>query len=168
MYFGRVGSSLKLLKPIAVAFARIEGDNAIQSDVQTACRCKRRNTYCPAHLTVAPSRGYCSSESTYRPQRTCWTPSMLARASCLVQRSTRPMVSSLLCLATLGWMRARFLSVWRSTLPSKGFGMEMQYGSRANISHQPPGERDFVDLRLFIYLELYLFLKENHFFCPLK
>jgi hypothetical protein len=27
--------------------------------------------------------------------------------------------------------------------------MEMQYGSRANISHQPPGGRDFVDLRLF-------------------
>jgi hypothetical protein len=27
--------------------------------------------------------------------------------------------------------------------------MEMQYGSRANISHQPPGGRGFVDLRLF-------------------
>jgi hypothetical protein len=36
-----------------------------------------------------------------------------------------------------------------STLPSKGIGMEMQYGSHANISHQPPGGRDFVDLRLF-------------------
>jgi hypothetical protein len=30
----------------------------------------------------------------------------------------------------------------------QGFGMEMQYCSRANISHQPPGGRDFVDLRL--------------------
>ena len=27
--------------------------------------------------------------------------------------------------------------------------MEMQYGSRANISHQPPGGKGFVDLRLF-------------------
>ena len=27
--------------------------------------------------------------------------------------------------------------------------MEMQYGSGANISHQPPGGRDIVDLRLF-------------------
>ena len=79
----------------------------------------------------------------------CWIPSMLARASCLMQRSTRPMVSSLPYLATLAWMRARFLAVWRSTLPSKGFGMEMQYGSRSNTSHQPPGGRDFVDLRLF-------------------
>ena len=35
-------------------------------------------------------------------------------------------------------MRARFLAVWQCTLPSKGFGMEMQFGSRANISHQPP------------------------------
>jgi hypothetical protein len=32
--------------------------------------------------------------------------------------------------------------------------MEMQYGSRANISHQPPGRRDFVDLRLFPLLPL--------------
>ena len=70
---------------------------------------------------------------------------MLVRASCLVQRSTRPMVS-------LAWMRARFLAVWRSTLPIKGFGMEMQYGSHANISHQPPVGRDFVDLRLFLLL----------------
>ncbi|KAM9430493.1 uncharacterized protein ACWYII_018114 [Salvelinus alpinus] len=59
------------------------------------------------------------------------------------------MASSLPCLSTLAWMRARFLAVWRSTLPSKVFGMEMQYGSRANISHQPPGGRDFVDLRLY-------------------
>ena len=83
------------------------------------------------------------------PQRTCWTPSILARAACMVQRSTRPMVSSLLCLATLAWMRARLLAVWRSTLTCKDFGMEMQYGHRANISHQPPGGRDFVDLSLF-------------------
>jgi hypothetical protein len=41
-------------------------------------------------------------------------------------------------------MRARFLAVWRSTLPNKCFGMEMQYGSHANISHQLPGGRDSV------------------------
>ena len=35
VFWERVVSILKLLKPIAVAFARIEGDNAIQSDVQT-------------------------------------------------------------------------------------------------------------------------------------
>ena len=35
LYFGRVVSILKLLKPIAVAIAQIEGDNAILSDVQT-------------------------------------------------------------------------------------------------------------------------------------
>jgi hypothetical protein len=32
---GESGSSLKLLKPIAVAIARIERDNAILSNVQT-------------------------------------------------------------------------------------------------------------------------------------
>ena len=35
MDFGRVVSSLKLLKPIAGAIARIVGDNAILSAVQT-------------------------------------------------------------------------------------------------------------------------------------
>ena len=35
VFWERVVSSLKLLKPIAVAIARIEGDNAILSDVQT-------------------------------------------------------------------------------------------------------------------------------------
>jgi hypothetical protein len=34
-FWERVVSSLKLLKPIAVVIARIEGDNAILSDVQT-------------------------------------------------------------------------------------------------------------------------------------
>ena len=60
VFWERVVSSLKLLKPIAVAIARIEGDNAILSDVQAACRCKRTNPYCSAHFTVAPSRGNCS------------------------------------------------------------------------------------------------------------
>ena len=35
VFWERVVSSLKLLKPIAVAIALIEGDNAILSDVQT-------------------------------------------------------------------------------------------------------------------------------------
>jgi hypothetical protein len=35
VFWERVVSSLKLLKPIAVAIAPIEGDNAILSDVQT-------------------------------------------------------------------------------------------------------------------------------------
>ena len=34
IYFGRALSSLKLMKPIAVAIARIEGENTILSDVQ--------------------------------------------------------------------------------------------------------------------------------------
>ncbi|WP_269689207.1 hypothetical protein, partial [Klebsiella pneumoniae] len=34
-FWERVVSSQKLLKPIAVAIAQIEGDNAILSDVQT-------------------------------------------------------------------------------------------------------------------------------------
>ena len=45
-FWEKVVSSLKLLKPIAVAIARIEGDNAILSGVQTLL----------AHFTVAPSR----------------------------------------------------------------------------------------------------------------
>jgi hypothetical protein len=35
VFWERVVSSLKLLKPIAVAIAQFEGDNAILSDVQT-------------------------------------------------------------------------------------------------------------------------------------
>ena len=35
VFLERVVSSLKLLKPIAVTSARIEGDNAILADVQT-------------------------------------------------------------------------------------------------------------------------------------
>jgi hypothetical protein len=35
VFWERVACSLKLLKPIAVAIAQIEGDNAILSDVQT-------------------------------------------------------------------------------------------------------------------------------------
>ena len=35
VFWERVMSSLKLLKPVAVAIARIEGDNATLSDVQT-------------------------------------------------------------------------------------------------------------------------------------
>ena len=35
LFWERVVSSVKLLKPIAVAIAQIEGDNAILSDVQT-------------------------------------------------------------------------------------------------------------------------------------
>ena len=62
VFWARVVSSLKLLKPKAVDIAQIEGDNAILSDVHSACRCKRRNPYCPAHFTVAPSRENCSSE----------------------------------------------------------------------------------------------------------
>jgi hypothetical protein len=59
VFWERVVSSLK---PIAVAIPRIEGDNSILSDVQTACRCKRRNPYCPAHFTVALSREHYSIE----------------------------------------------------------------------------------------------------------
>ena len=35
VFWERVVSSMKLLKPVAVAIARIEGDNDILSDVQT-------------------------------------------------------------------------------------------------------------------------------------
>jgi hypothetical protein len=59
MNFARVVNSLK---PIAVAIARIDGDNAILSDVQTLLVEVRRYPYCPAHFTVAPSRRNCSSE----------------------------------------------------------------------------------------------------------
>ena len=43
MYFGRVVSSLKLLKPIAVAIARIEGDNTILSVLKYI---KKREDFC--------------------------------------------------------------------------------------------------------------------------
>jgi hypothetical protein len=59
VFWERVVSSLK---PIAVAIGQIEGDNAILSDVHSACRCKRRNPYCPANFTVAPCRANSSSE----------------------------------------------------------------------------------------------------------
>jgi hypothetical protein len=62
VFLESVVSSLKVMKPIAVTIARIEGDNAIQPDVYSACRCKIRNQYCPAHFTVALSRGNGSSE----------------------------------------------------------------------------------------------------------
>jgi hypothetical protein len=59
VFWERVVSSLK---PKVVAIARIEGDNAILSGVQTLLADLRRNLFCPAHFTVAPSRANCSSE----------------------------------------------------------------------------------------------------------
>ena len=66
LFLERVVSSLKLLKPTAVAIARIEGDKAILSDVQTLLVDVRINSYCPAHFTVAPRRGNCSSEMHHK------------------------------------------------------------------------------------------------------
>jgi hypothetical protein len=124
-------SVVSSLKPIAVAIALIEEDNAILSDVQTLLADVREEIH-----TALPTSLLLQAEETavlkYIKKHLdfCLKPIPTAAymldpknagASCLVQRSTRPMVSSLPCLATLAWMRARFLAVWRSTLPSKGF-----------------------------------------------
>ena len=147
VFLERGVSSLKLLKPIAVAIARIEEDNAILSDVQTlladvreeVCTALPTSLLLQAEETVVLKYIKKCEDFCLKPIHTaCWTQSTLAIASCLVQRSTRPMVSSLLCLATLAWMKARFLVVWRSTLSSKGFGIEMQY-AKYLISHLVEG-----------------------------
>ena len=49
VFWERVVSNLKLLKPIAVAIARIEGDNATLSDVQTRHPEKKSVLPCPLH-----------------------------------------------------------------------------------------------------------------------
>lgn len=96
----------------------------------SACRCKRINPYCPAYFTVASSRGNWRSEMHQKREDFCLKPihtpaymldpkyagkSILSGAEI-----NKPVVSSQLCLVTLAWMRARFLAVWRSSLPRRG------------------------------------------------
>ena len=136
------------LKPIEVAIARIEGENAIQTDVQTLLADVREEI-----CTALPTSLLLQAEETAvlkyikKSEDICLKP-IHAPAYMLDPKYAG---KSILSGAEIhkAWMRARFLAVWQSTLPSKGFGMEMQHGSRANISHQLPGGMDFVDLRLF-------------------
>ena len=148
-------SSLKLLKPIAVAIARIEGDNAILSDVQTLFADIREEIH-----TTLPTSLLLQAEETAvlkyikKHEDFCLKP--IHTASYMLDRKYAG--KSILSGAEINKAYGVITTVSRhlglddgKVLGSlaKGFGMEMQYGSRANISHQPPGGRDFVDLRLF-------------------
>jgi hypothetical protein len=114
VFWERVVSSLKLLKPIAVVIARSEGDNAILSDVQTllADVTEEIHTALPTSLLLQVEEtlheDFCLK---HKHAAVYMLDTKYAGASCLVQRSTRPMGSLLPCLANLAWMRARFLAV---------------------------------------------------------
>ncbi len=122
----KVVSSLKLLKPIAVvAIAQTEGDESTWS----AQLLKAEET------AVVKSIKMCEDFSL-KPTHTAvymLDPSMLARASSLEISKTDGVITAGACHCGL----------------DKGFGKEMEHGSRDNISHQPPGGKDCVDLRHF-------------------
>lgn len=160
VFWERVVSSLKLLKPIAVVIASTKGDNAILSDVQTLLAHVREEI-----RTALPTSLLLQAEETAvlkyikKLEDFCLKPIHAAAYMLDPKTAGKSILSGAEInkaygvFATvsrhLGLDEGKALGSLRSTLPSKGFGVEMQYGSRANISNQTPGGRDFVDLRLF-------------------
>ena len=137
--------------------AQIEGDNAILSDVQILLADVREEIH-----TALPTSMLLQAEETAvlkyikKCEDFCLKPIPAAAYMLDHKYACKNILSGAEINQAYGVLTtvSRHLGldegkVLGSTLPSKGFGMEMQYGSRANISHQPPGGRDFVDLRLF-------------------
>ncbi|KAK0131114.1 hypothetical protein N1851_034189 [Merluccius polli] len=70
VFWERVSSSMKILKPIAAAIAKIEGDGAILSDVQT----QRRNPDGPAHFPTTERTETPVVKSLEKRQEFCMKP----------------------------------------------------------------------------------------------
>ncbi|XP_071218617.1 uncharacterized protein [Salvelinus alpinus] len=156
VFWERVVSSLKLLKPIAVDIARIEGGNATLSDVQTLLADVREEvrTALPTSLLLQAGK---TAVLKYIKKHTSayFLDPKYAGKSILSGAEINKAYGVITTVSRhLGLDEGKVLGSLAKDTSKKSFGMEMQYGSHANISQQPPGGRDFVDLRLFPLLPL--------------
>ena len=147
VFWERVTSSLRILKPIAAAIAKIEGDDAILSDVHCLfVDLKEEIQKVPPTSLLLKAEETAVVKSLEKRREFCMKP-VHAAAYMLDPKYDRGILSGEEINSAYALIKAKFWAVWRSTKPSKAFGKGMESGSHASTYLHPPGGRDFVDLR---------------------
>ncbi|KAL0153896.1 hypothetical protein M9458_050817 [Cirrhinus mrigala] len=132
--------SLRILKPIAAAIAKIEGDNTILSDVKCAFAELKEEiqTVLPTSLLLQAEKT-AVVKSMEKHQEFCVKP-IHAAAYMLDPKYEKSIIS-------VEEISSAYAVITAITVPSKAFGNGMGYGSHASTYLHLPGEKDFVDLR---------------------